>query len=407
MAGLNFKQILKPAQVSDVEAAQRRQQLAEALQQRAMQGNPMPAGGAVQAKYGAGNALVDLANSLASSWNLKNANAAYGRAKEAKAADIAQASDRMSKAQPNMPLTAGQGEVMSPLTPEEGAQDLGRAMGPEAQSQVAMALMERKLAETDPNTIADRELKAAQIVGTLDERRQAREDRMAAIREQIAAREQAGQNAADLRRELAANQAALQRELAAGRSADARYRVNAAADAKADAATAKADEKQQAVEQGAQAADGLIAQLRDSYKQLNDAGDIVSTERGAIPNIMSRIQSSGVGQFVGGAVGTKSQSQRESIAQTRPLLLAAIKDATGMSARQLDSNAELKLWLSAATDPVLGFEANSRALDNIENFINAKSGKSMAAPATPQAPEGVSPELWEAMTPEERALWQN
>ena len=63
---ISFKQILAPAQVDDVEAAQRRQAIAEAMQQRAMQPNLPQVGGPVQAKYGAGNALVDLANSLAS-----------------------------------------------------------------------------------------------------------------------------------------------------------------------------------------------------------------------------------------------------------------------------------------------------------------------------------------------------
>ena len=39
--------------------------------------------------------------------------------------------------------------------------------------------------------------------------------------------------------------------------------------------------------------------------------------------------------------------------------------ATGMSAKQMDSNAELKLWLSTATDPTKGYEANIEALNNI------------------------------------------
>jgi hypothetical protein len=39
--------------------------------------------------------------------------------------------------------------------------------------------------------------------------------------------------------------------------------------------------------------------------------------------------------------------------------------ATGMSAKQMDSNQELKLYLSAATDPSKSLESNKEALDNL------------------------------------------
>jgi hypothetical protein len=63
--------------------------------------------------------------------------------------------------------------------------------------------------------------------------------------------------------------------------------------------------------------------------------------------------------------GTTNQKQRDIILQARPLLLRSIMQATGMSAKNLDSNAELKLWLSTATDPTKGYEANTEALNNI------------------------------------------
>jgi len=63
--------------------------------------------------------------------------------------------------------------------------------------------------------------------------------------------------------------------------------------------------------------------------------------------------------------GTFNQKSRDVISQARPLLLRSIMQATGMSAKNLDSNAELKLWLSTATDPTKGYEANMEALNNI------------------------------------------
>ena len=56
---------------------------------------------------------------------------------------------------------------------------------------------------------------------------------------------------------------------------------------------------------------------------------------------------------------------------TRPLLLQAIMKATGMSAKQMDSNAELKLYLSTATDPTKGLQANMEALDRIEKLYGS------------------------------------
>ena len=51
-----------------------------------------------------------------------------------------------------------------------------------------------------------------------------------------------------------------------------------------------------------------------------------------------------------------------------------------MSAKQLDSNAELKLWLDAATDPERGYEANIEALNNIAS----KYGNGPIADLTPK-----------------------
>jgi hypothetical protein len=61
--------------------------------------------------------------------------------------------------------------------------------------------------------------------------------------------------------------------------------------------------------------------------------------------------------------------------------MGAIMKATGMSAKQIDSNAELKLWLSTATDPTKSYEANIAALQNIENLYGVTAlEKQVTAP---------------------------
>lgn len=144
---------------------------------------------------------------------------------------------------------------------------------------------------------------------------------------------------------------------------------SAADDAKAVALSAKEEAKKD----GAAIVDSNISMLRDSYSKLNEGDGITSTQKGLGANLLGAIGKSGVGQFVGGTVGTNNQTERDTIAQTRPLLLQSIMKATGMSAKQMDSNAELKLWLSTATDPSKSLEANQRALNNIARMYGSEA----------------------------------
>jgi len=117
---------------------------------------------------------------------------------------------------------------------------------------------------------------------------------------------------------------------------------------------------------GATDVDLAIGTLRDAYDRLEKGGGITSTKNEGLGNVLPSIASSGVGQAAGKLFGTTNQSARNDIAMTRPALLGALMKATGMSAKQMDSNAELKLWLATATDPTLDVESNRRALANIE-----------------------------------------
>ena len=149
--------------------------------------------------------------------------------------------------------------------------------------------------------------------------------------------------------------------------------------------------KQEAREAAQENAGSTIAQLRQSFDQLDKLGGITSTQNRPGSNIMAGISSSGLGQATGRLLGTEAQSERNKIAQTRPLLMTSIMQAMGLSAKQLDSNAELKLWLSAATDPTLDIQSNKAALDNLENMLTGK-GKNKPAPAAPPPPAGFVPD---------------
>jgi hypothetical protein len=68
--------------------------------------------------------------------------------------------------------------------------------------------------------------------------------------------------------------------------------------------------------------------------------------------------------------------------------MGAIMRATGMSAKAIDSNAELKLWLATATDPTKSYEANIEALQNIENLygVTALERQAVAPTFNPNKP---------------------
>lgn len=131
-------------------------------------------------------------------------------------------------------------------------------------------------------------------------------------------------------------------------------------------ADAKARLKDEMKATGAADVDIALSTLRDAYDRLEKGGGITSTNKGPFENMAAAASSSAIGQGVGKMFGTDNQSARNDVEMTRPALLAALMKATGMSAKQMDSNAELKLWMKTATDPTLDVEANRRALANIE-----------------------------------------
>jgi len=156
-----------------------------------------------------------------------------------------------------------------------------------------------------------------------------------------------------------------------------------------------ADQKAQQKAAGATDVDIALTTLRDAYDRLETGGGITSTTKGPIDNLTAAVQSSGIGQAAGKAFGTANQSARNDVAMSRPALLAALMKATGMNAKQMDSNAELKLWLTTATDPTLDVQSNRRALDNIEkkylggNTISDSSGAGNK-PAVKEAQNGAN-----------------
>ena len=107
--------------------------------------------------------------------------------------------------------------------------------------------------------------------------------------------------------------------------------------------------------------------LRASFQTLDQMRAIPSTERGALSNVASGIAATGVGQKTGQLFGTEAQVERDVINSARSRLVNSIKNATGMSAQQLNSNVELQTMLKSISDPGQSVQAALRIIDDIEN----------------------------------------
>lgn len=147
---------------------------------------------------------------------------------------------------------------------------------------------------------------------------------------------------------------------------------------------AKKQEKDTTKAEAKQQLSDVVGQLKNSYDTLLEGGGITSTATGGRENIGAKMGTSAVGQFMGSALGTKNQEQRQIIEQTRPLLLNLIKEATGMSASQMNSNAEMQMYLKAATDPKLSYEANVKALQNLDKTFGLGLLKDITPPKKKQ-----------------------
>lgn len=348
---------------------------------------------------------------------------------------------QMKAGTPTVPAEVMPEDVSGPARPEQP----GVAGDPRAAVQMAMASRNpvlHRLGTMDNATLNRNEDREDQQKFRREDREmqlKAQRDNLEyQVREGRITREEADRRAGELRRELTAQADATRRELAANAARDRENNLRIAASlrqepaptvaevlkdgkvVKVDARTGrvigdapseagkppsgyrktaegnleaipggpadiKIQSKNATTEGGRKGVSDLVTQLGSYYDDLEKSGGITSTEAGPIDNVTAGVASSGLGQAVGKMFGTQNQSARNSIAQTRPLLLNAIKNATGMSAKQMDSNAEMKLYLQAATDPTLDVRANRNALQMLEKLYGLGGADGVASPAKPGA----------------------
>jgi len=132
------------------------------------------------------------------------------------------------------------------------------------------------------------------------------------------------------------------------------------------------------------------------YEELNRMGAMVSPERPSVANVAAAARATGPGQTAERFLGTRAQTLRDNIANARLRLFNHVKNATGASAQQMNSNLELQTWLNAMTNPGQSIETVRETLGQLDAVLGSVrnqmaaeasgQGRPQAAPAAPRTP---------------------
>lgn len=141
---------------------------------------------------------------------------------------------------------------------------------------------------------------------------------------------------------------------------------------------------------GKQNFEDSLANLAARYKGLKDGGGATTAGGDAVENSLRYMQNSRVGQLGGKIAGTENQSLRNAIAAEVPLLTQAIKEATGMSAQQMNSNVELQTFLKALGDPTNDYESNIEIIRNLSRKFGTGEVDAAYGQEAPQPKDDLS-----------------
>jgi hypothetical protein len=122
-------------------------------------------------------------------------------------------------------------------------------------------------------------------------------------------------------------------------------------------AQAKIDEQAK----GQESFQSTLYNLRDEYETLNSLGSMKTDQNSSIANALGVKLKTSTGQLL----GTKTGTAISNIEQARKSIIQDIKNATGMSAGQLNSNFELQNMLATVTDPNSSYEAVQDQLNTL------------------------------------------
>ncbi len=362
----------------------RREAYAKALQEMAArQRGPAP-GGRVQAQYGIGEGLTQLAEALlarrAGRQAIETRNAADANTRvqnEGVINDLTMDQRPQKIDAQGQPIAGTEPQQMLDIDtgrPELSArgQALSRAVAGQDPQQIRQFLMQQQLSRLlpDPSQVADRDLKRMQIEGGLRDRADARQQRMLELGMRLDASAGTEAERAALRRELASGQQQTQRDIAG-------MRVDAQSERKNSAAASKdavAAEKRNGRVASLQAALGALSRVQETSNTLGGGGGFIE---GRIP-----------------AIGSVAQDFDGAKAQ----LLATIQSALRVPGIGSQSNLELQSLMAALPERTQEREVRDNQIKGIADRINIIMEREGAGTTPPDANAGDA-----TLTPQEQA----
>lgn len=135
----------------------------------------------------------------------------------------------------------------------------------------------------------------------------------------------------------------------------------------------------------------VLDNLSTYYDELHGLGGMVDSKdtgiKGAVRNAgrfianTSQIDPWGMlpaGQTIGGAIGSPENAVRDKIIAARPVLLATMKKATGMTGQELNSNAEMQFYLNALSGANTEYTSAKEILANLSKLYGTGTMKNAA-----------------------------
>jgi hypothetical protein len=109
----------------------------------------------------------------------------------------------------------------------------------------------------------------------------------------------------------------------------------------------------------------VIEEATDAYSNLYKKGGAVVGGQFSLGQVLA---STNAGQKFGEITGSEAQLFRNYLDSLAPKILLGIMASTGLSATQLNSNAELQLQLKSLGDPSKPIQSNIAALDTLDKM---------------------------------------
>lgn len=110
-----------------------------------------------------------------------------------------------------------------------------------------------------------------------------------------------------------------------------------------------------------------LGKMMAKYNKLDELKAIPSSQRGVAENIPAYFGGTTFGQEIEKARATPAQQQRNELKALRRSLLKDIMAATGASAKELDSNFELKSMLESLSDETMDIDSVRRIVADLSS----------------------------------------